>query len=1157
MFDITCNWNESTFLEMRGVEFYGGFSIPIPIKRAFASSVIPKHNCSMDDLNFKELISKHMQVVLTSQKSNTDQQGYHLTATGFRKFSYSELKKATKGFSQEIGSGAGGVVYKGILSDQRYAAIKRLDEAKQGEGEFLAEVSIIGRLNHMNLIEMWGYCAEGKHRLLVYEYMENGSLAENLSTNTLDWSKRYNIAIGTARVLAYVHEECLEWILHCDIKPQNILLDSNYEPKLADFGLSKLLKRDNPNNPSISMIRGTRGYMAPEWVFNLPITSKVDVYSYGIVVLEMVTGKSTATSVQDIDGEEAYDGRLVAWVREKRSNANSSWVEQIIEPAIGPDYDKSKMEVLTTVALNCVMAQPDEIRVKRTIPCKLALNTALSITIFLLASLLSSQPSSSSSSLRMGSCLSAENPEDILISPNAIFSAGFLAIGYSFAIWFTEPHFHSPSTVTWMANRDQPVNGKRSKLSLTLDANLVLVDAAFNTAWSSNTVSSAPVELHLKDDGNLVLREVQGTVLWQSYDFPTDTLVPAQPLTRYTILVSSRSESNHSSGFYKFFFDDNNVLGLHYDGPDVSSSYWPQPWLLSWDVGRTSFNSSRIGVLNSLGLFNSTDNFTFVTSDYGTVLQRRLKVDCDGNVRVYSRNNVLGKWYVSWQAISSGCIPHGICGPNSLCVYDRVSGRKCLCLPGHRLKNHSDWSQGCEPLFHLTCHKNESMFLEIPSVEFYGYDNHYVEVSNYSACEKLCLQDCTCKGFQHSYSDDKRFYRCYTKTQLLNGRRSPVFQGSTYLRLPKSNSFSHEEYASEPLYDHVCYVQLQRAYIKTHGNRLVKIFLWFATALGAFEMICVLVIWCLLIRTRQKSKVGQEGYHHTESGFRKFSYSELKKATKGFSQEIGRGAGGVVYKGILSDQRHAAIKRLYNAKQGEGEFLAEVGIIGRLNHMNLIEMWGYCAEGKHRLLVCEYMENGSLAENLSSNTLDWSKRYNIALGTARVLAYLHEQCLEWILHCDIKPQNILLDSNYEPKLADFGLSKLMKRDNPNNPSISMIRGTRGYMAPEWVLNLPITSKVDVYSYGIVVLEMITGKSTTRSIHKINDEETYDGRLVEWVREKSGSNTKSSWLEQIIDPDIGPAYDKIKMEILSSVALNCAMEDRDSRPTMSQVVEMLQ
>lgn len=313
-----------------------------------------------------------------------------------------------------------------------------------------------------------------------------------------------------------------------------------------------------------------------------------------------------------------------------------------------------------------------------------------------------------------------------------------------------------------------------------------------------------------------------------------------------------------------------------------------------------------------------------------------------------------------------------------------------------------------------------------------------------------------------------------------------------------------------------------------------------------------------LIKTRKNSSANQHSYHLTLLGFRRYTYSELKVATKNFSNEIGRGGGGVVYRGTLPDQRDAAIKRLNEAKQGEGEFLAEVSIIEKLNHMNLIEMWGYCVEGKHRILVYEYMENGSLAENLSSktNTLDWTKRYDIALGTARVLAYLHEECLEWILHCDIKPQNILLDSNFQPKLADFGLSKLQNRNNLDNSSgFSMIRGTRGYMAPEWIFNLPITSKVDVYSYGVVVLEMITGKSPTMmNIEGVDGEGTYNGRLITWVREKKRS---TCWVEQILDPAIGNNYDLSKMEILVRVALDCVEEDRDIRPTMSQVVEMLQ
>ncbi|KAK8492561.1 hypothetical protein V6N13_054032 [Hibiscus sabdariffa] len=209
------------------------------------------------------------------------------------------------------------MVFKATLSDGRFAAIKRLVDAYQGEAEFLAEVNTIGKLNHMNLTTMWGYCAEGKHRLLVYEYMEHGSLAENLSFKALDWKKRFNIAVGTARGLAYLHEECLEWVLHCDIKPHNILIDSNFQPKVSDFGLSWMLNRDDVKHSQVSRIRGTRGYMAPEWVSNFPITSKVDVYSYGAVLLELVTGRSPGMGFPGAGSDDgsSKEQTLVVWVR--------------------------------------------------------------------------------------------------------------------------------------------------------------------------------------------------------------------------------------------------------------------------------------------------------------------------------------------------------------------------------------------------------------------------------------------------------------------------------------------------------------------------------------------------------------------------------------------------------------------------------------------------------------------------------------------------------------------------------------------------------------------------------------------------------------------------------------------------------------------------
>ncbi|KAG2404872.1 putative receptor protein [Vigna angularis] len=590
-----------------------------------------------------------------------------------------------------------------------------------------------------------------------------------------------------------------------------------------------------------------------------------------------------------------------------------------------------------------------------------------SISLFFLLLPLSFQSSSSLSSLNKGSSLSVEKQaQHFILSPNQMFCAGFFQVGenaFSFGIWFNDPHSHNPINVVWMANRDQPVNGKLSKLSLLNSGNIVLVDAGQITTWSSKTESHAPVKLHLQDDGNLVLDEPQGTILWQSFDFPTDTLLPDQPLTRFTQLVSSRSFTNHSSGFYKLLFDDNNVLSLIYDGPDVSSTYWPPPWLLSWQAGRFNYNSSRVAVFNSLGSFLSSDNYAFSTYDHGTVMPRRLTLDSDGNVRMYSRNEALKKWYVSWQFIFDTCSIHGICGANTTCSFDPERGRRCSCLPGYRVKNRSDWSYGCEPLFDITCNGNESTFLEIQGVELYGYDHNFIQNSTYMNCLNLCLQDCNCKGFQYRY-DEGQGFSCYTKLQLRNGRHSPGFSGTISLRLPKGNNFSKEE--SVRAEDHVCLVQLQKGYVTKPENCYVRFFLWFATAVGVLELICLSMVWGFLTRTRQKSSADQQGYHVAAVGVRKYSYSELKKATKGFSEEIGRGGGGVVYK----------------------------------------------------------------------------------------------------------------------------------------------------------------------------------------------EESYNGRLVTWVKEKR-SGTYSSWLEQIIDPAIETNYNKFKMDLLVRVALACVEESKDLRPTMSQVVEMLQ
>ncbi|XP_058099187.1 G-type lectin S-receptor-like serine/threonine-protein kinase LECRK4 [Magnolia sinica] len=207
-----------------------------------------------------------------------------------RSFSYNELVKATDNFKEELGKDSFGTVYKGSLyNSNRTVAVKRLEKmVEEGEREVRAETRAIGRTHHRNLVRLLSFCDEGSSRLLVYEYMSNGSLANLLfkAQSRHDWKERVRIALDVARWIFYLHEECEPHIIHCDIKPQNIVMDGFWTAKISDFGLAKLVMPDQTR--TFTGVRGTRGYLAPEWQKNTPISVKADVYSYRIVLLEII-----------------------------------------------------------------------------------------------------------------------------------------------------------------------------------------------------------------------------------------------------------------------------------------------------------------------------------------------------------------------------------------------------------------------------------------------------------------------------------------------------------------------------------------------------------------------------------------------------------------------------------------------------------------------------------------------------------------------------------------------------------------------------------------------------------------------------------------------------------------------------------------------------
>ncbi|KAM1753085.1 hypothetical protein ACFX12_005712 [Malus domestica] len=276
--------------------------------------------------------------------------------SNLRSFSYEELQEATNGFKEELGKGAFGVVFKGVMqiSSGVEVAVKKLNcftgDTVDVEKEFKTELNVIGHTHHKNLVRLFGYCDEGQERLLVYEFLSNGTLASFLFSDIKpSWRQRIEISYGVAKGLLYFHEECRTQIIHCDIKPQNILLDDYYTPLISDFGLAKLLLMNQ--SQTLTAIRGTRGYVAPEWFRNLPITTKVDVYSFGVVLLEIICCRRSV----DNEGNCVEKAILTYWVYDCYiEGALDAVVDHEVE-ALG---DRTTLEKFVMVAIWCTQEDP-------------------------------------------------------------------------------------------------------------------------------------------------------------------------------------------------------------------------------------------------------------------------------------------------------------------------------------------------------------------------------------------------------------------------------------------------------------------------------------------------------------------------------------------------------------------------------------------------------------------------------------------------------------------------------------------------------------------------------------------------------------------------------------------------------------------------------
>ncbi|KAA8529836.1 hypothetical protein F0562_034395 [Nyssa sinensis] len=747
----------------------------------------------------------------------------------------------------------------------------------------------------------------------------------------------------------------------------------------------------------------------------------------------------------------------------------------------------------------------------------LSLSFPLSLLLFCTFLLSNPPPSSAQQRHNLSSFSFSDSPwrpnqNQTLLSPNSKFAAGFQLLPnssnlHTFSVWY---HNISVNTVVWSANDRSPVNSSAT-LFITPSGELRLGNSSGQNIWPGRAVGAPnSTQLTLDDDGKLAYGDN-----WTSFSYPTDTILPNQNITT-GITLSSKNQK------FKFV----NATKLVFNNSD---SYW------------TSNNNNPFVMLDDNGRVSQDNGDSFISADFGDARLRRLTLDNDGNLRIYSFDT------------------------NSNSTF-------CVCPPGFRPISGND-ANTCERKIQMR-NLERTQFLRLDYVNFSGGSNQTnIIAQNFTTCEANCLANPSCLGFGFKY--DGNGYCVLQLDRLLNGYWSPGTEMAMFLRVDESETDRSNFTGMTNLLETTCPVRISLPLPPEESKTTTRNIILISTLFAAELISGVFFLWAFL-----KKFIKYRDMAHTlgleflpAGGPKQFRYAELKVATNNFCNLIGRGGFGDVYKGELSDHRVIAVKCLKNVTGGDSEFWAEVTIIARMHHLNLVRLWGFCAEKGQRILVYEYVPNGSLDKFLfppvrvgsSDNEheedvvgrkplLDWNIRYRIALGVARAIAYLHEECLEWVLHCDIKPENILIGDDFCPKISDFGLAKLRKKEDM--VSMSRIRGTRGYMAPEWVKMDPITPKADVYSFGMVLLEIVTG---TRNFEMQGSKmESEDWYFPRWAFDKV---FKEMNVEDILDRQIKHSYDsRAHFDMVNRMvktALWCLQDRPEMRPSMGKVAKMIE
>ncbi|KAK1405398.1 Receptor-like serine/threonine-protein kinase [Heracleum sosnowskyi] len=728
-----------------------------------------------------------------------------------------------------------------------------------------------------------------------------------------------------------------------------------------------------------------------------------------------------------------------------------------------------------------------------------------------------------------------------IVSSGENFRLGFFKPGksskYYVGIWYNKV---STQTVAWIANREKHVSDKYSSQLKIENGNLVLVDESKNVVWSTNVSSSSSgLDAVLLDDGNLVLRDGKKSELWGSINDPSHTWLPGGKIAydnrtkEKQLLTSWKNKDDPSPGLFSLELDP--VENQYVIKWNKSIQYWISG---SWNGQIFSLvPEMRANYIYNFSYVRNVNESYFTYNLYDNTIISRFIMDYSGQVKQLTWLESTKQWNLFWSQPRQQCEVYAYCGAYGAC---QNSLPFCNCLPGFEQMSKDDWdlndySGGCKRKIKLNCGNasttggKKDKFLTQTSMRWTSTTSNSelpanakpqtVAAGSTKECESTCLSNCSCTAYTFDSG------KCLIWTRDL---------------------MNLQQISADDNNGKVVYIRLSSLAPEVSNGKNNKGVVIGAVVGAVIVIILVGLVLFVLIRRRRLS-----GTSKAEGALMAYVYRDLQNATKNFSEKLGGGGFGSVFKGTLPDSSVIAVKKLEGISQGEKQFRTEVSTIGTIQHVNLVRLRGFCSEGNKKLLVYDYMPNGSLDSHIFSDkrdkVMDWKTRYQIALGTARGLVYLHEKCRECIIHCDIKPENILLDAELCPKVADFGLAKLVGHDFSR--VLTTMRGTRGYLAPEWLSGVAVTAKADVYSYGMMVFEFVSGRRNT--------EQCADGKVTFFPSWAAGVTIDGGDILSLLDPKLDRNADVEEVTKLCRVACWCIQDDESIRPSMSQIVQILE